>query len=95
MSVISVTPTVLGAGTPVGQLPSNAVAVTPSDTNTYSSPVSIYVGGAGNVSIVPWDSGPGGAAVVFVAPPVGTVIPCRAIIVTATNTTATNLVAIS
>lgn len=69
----------------------HALAVVPSDTVNLSAPcLGIYVGGAGNVSIVTLD----GNTVVFTAPPVGSVIPCRASRVNATLTTATLLVAL-
>jgi len=63
-----------------------AVAITTSDTesNAYGS---IYVGGAGNVSVVT----EGGQTVTFTAPPVGTILPIRTSKVTAA-TTATLLI---
>lgn len=64
-------------------------AVVPSDTVNF--PVRarmLYVGGAGNVSLV----GADGVAVTFTAVPVGTVLPIEALRVNATLTTATNLV---
>ena len=62
-------------------------AITPSDTadNTFSA---IYVGGAGNVSVV-MESGD---TVTFTAPPVGTILPIRVVKVRATLTTATLLI---
>ena len=79
---------------PVTSLPgSTAKAVTPSDTAVFP-PSLIYVGGAGNVAVMPADQQ--GAtvpvAVTFTAPPVGSTIPVLAIQVMATNTTATLLV---
>lgn len=64
----------------------DAVAITPSATesNAFSG---IYVGGAGNVSVVTES----GTTVTFTAPPVGTIIPIRTSKVLAT-TTATLLV---
>lgn len=50
---------------------SSAFAVTPSDT-TLINCRAIYVGGAGNVTITPRT---GGTAVVFTAPPVGSILP--------------------
>lgn len=67
------------------------VAVTPSDTTDLTGARGIYVGGAGNLALVAINDS---AAVTFVAVPVGTVIPARVSRVMATNTTATNLVAI-
>lgn len=68
----------------------SAVAITPSDTaqQTYRA---IYVGGAGNVTVIP----EGGGSALFTAPPVGTIIPIRCVKVMATGTTATALVGLS
>lgn len=68
-----------------------AVTITPSDTveQTYRA---IYVGGAGNVAVVPES---GSAAVTFTAPPVGSIIPIRTRKVMSTNTTATLLVGLT
>ncbi len=64
----------------------DAVAITKSDTesNAFSG---IYVGGAGNVTVVTEE----GTTVTFTAPPVGTIIPIRTQKVLA-STTATLLV---
>jgi hypothetical protein len=64
----------------------DAVAITKSDTenNAFSG---IYVGGAGNVTVVTES----GVTVTFTAPPVGTIIPIRTNKVLAA-TTATLLV---
>lgn len=64
-------------------------ALTPSDTVTYSPPLSgVYVGGTGDVAVV----FPSGASVVFKAVPVGTTLPISPSIVKATLTTATLLI---
>jgi hypothetical protein len=65
----------------------DAVAITPSDTadNSFAA---IYVGGAGNVSVVTER----GTTVLFTAPPVGSVIRIRTSKVRSTSTTATALV---
>ena len=67
-----------------------AVPITPSDTapQTYRA---IYVGGAGNVSVVT----AGNNTVTFTAPPVGTIIPVEVMFVRATLTTATLLVGLA
>lgn len=64
----------------------DAVAITTSNTasNAFSA---IYVGGAGNVTVVTEE----GTTVTFTAPPVGTIIPIRTQKVLA-STTATLLV---
>jgi hypothetical protein len=51
----------------------------------------IYVGGTGDISVVPQS---GGAAVIFKAVPVGAWLPIRARRINATGTTATNIVAL-
>lgn len=72
--------------------PQHAFAITPSDTDTYDPPVTVYVGGAGNVAIVP---GRGeGAAVTFTGLPAGSKVPCLAVKVMSTNTTATALIGV-
>lgn len=69
---------------------SSAKAITPSDTapQTYRA---IYVGGAGNVSVVT----SGGDTATFTAPPVGSIIPVEVKQVLATGTTATLLVGLA
>jgi len=71
--------------------PGAAIAVTPANADSFAQPVTIYVGVSGNVAVRPAN---GGGAVVFSNVSAGTVIPCRVIGVDATNTTATNLVAV-
>jgi hypothetical protein len=68
------------------QIPSNAAAVTPSDTADNFG-VALYVGGAGNVTL----KTEAGQTVTFVAVPAGTVIVQRFTNVMAA-TTATGLV---
>lgn len=50
----------------------------------------IFVGGAGNVAAVMED----GTVATFTAPPVGTILPIRAVRINTTNTTATLMVAL-
>lgn len=70
---------------------SRAVAVTPSDATNFTEGAchAIYVGGAGNITAVV-----NGAAVLFTAVPVGTILPVRATRVNSTATTATAMVAL-
>lgn len=71
----------------------NAAAVTPSDSTPLAAPAgALWVGGAGNVTLVPAG---GTAAVTFVAVSAGTVLPVACTQVMATNTTATQIVALS
>jgi len=68
----------------------NMVAITKSDSTVYSPPLqAIYVGGAGDVAVLPAYSG---SAVTFTAPPVGTVLRVVAKKVMSTNTSATLLI---
>lgn len=71
-------------------LPNAALAVTPSDSNTFAAPVSIYVGGAGIVTCTP-ANGNTDVAITCVA---GMVIPFRVVAVKSTGTTATLMVAV-
>jgi hypothetical protein len=68
-----------------------AVAITPSDVTNFTEGVcrAIYVGGAGNITAVI-----NGNAILFTAPPVGTVLQVEASRVNATGTTATAMVAL-
>lgn len=67
----------------------DCVAIVPSDTsNLFPLIRSIYVGGAGNITLVTL----GGTTVTFVGVLVGTILPVCAQQVRATGTTATNLV---
>lgn len=70
----------------------SAAAVTPSDTVDLTNVTrGLYIGTAGNVSVNMYESG---AAVVFTGVPAGTVLPIRVTRVLATNTTASNIVAL-
>lgn len=89
MAVIALpSPTTVSGQCPT--YPDNAIAVTPSDTNTFAGPVGIQVSAAGNVAVVPW----GGLAsnVVIVGLPVGGILGFRVSAVKATSTTATGIV---
>lgn len=69
---------------------SDFAPITPSDTvDEAVNFTEIYVGGAGNISVVPWSNGP---AVVFTAVPAGSILRTCGIRVNATLTTATLLV---
>lgn len=74
-------------------VPDNALAITPSDTDTFAQGVGVYVGAAGTVSVVPWGAGNSGTAVSFTAI-AGAVLPIRVVKVNSTGTTATGLVAV-
>lgn len=74
--------------------PASALAgVTPSDTEDLAGGPcrALYVGGAGDVSIVAEGSG---SAVVLSSVPAGTILPIRAKAVRVTGTTATDIVAL-
>jgi hypothetical protein len=69
-----------------------AAAITPSNTNLL--PVyarGIYVGGSGNIALTT----PNGDTVTFIGVLAGTILPVCVSQVFATNTTATNLIALS
>jgi hypothetical protein len=70
---------------------SQAVAITPHDSTNFTEGAcaAIYVGGAGNITAIV-----SGAAVLFTAVPVGTVLRVRATRVNSTATTATAMVAL-
>lgn len=72
----------------------NAVAVTPSDVNTFPTPVRIYVGGAGIVTAMPArQRGAAGQASVAITMVAGGWLPFLVDQVFATGTTATLMVA--
>jgi len=73
-----------------GNIAGHAAAVTPSDTANLKAESIIYVGGAGNLAIITIE----GETVTFLGMTAGTVLPVWTYRVMATNTTATNLVAI-
>ena len=70
----------------LGSIPSRAAVVTPSDT-IGASGGALYVGGAGNVSLLTG----GGDTVVFIGVVPGTILPIQFLRVNAA-TTATNLI---
>lgn len=76
----------------VGSIPAeDAVAVTPSDsTNLTNAARALYIGGAGNIVVVT----AGGSVITFSNVQSGSILPVRATRVNATNTTATNIVAL-
>lgn len=71
---------------------SAAITITPSDVgdDLYAKAVTVYVGVAGNVTIRP-EAQPS-TTVTFQNVPAGSLVPCRALGVMATGTTATGLV---
>lgn len=85
------TPNPSNASAIVPVFPGAAFAITKSDADVFENPVTVYVGGAGDVAITPAN---GGSAVTFAGLAAGTVLPCRARAVLSTGTTATNLVAV-
>lgn len=72
------------------RFPQSAVAITPSDTDTFSVPVTVYVGSTGDVVVTP----AGQQDDVTFTVVSGQVIPLEVWAVKATGTTATGLVAI-
>lgn len=76
----------------VTTFPYAAKAIIKSDSDYYNRPIAVFVGGAGDVSIIPW-IGDRTTPVVFPMP-AGQVVPCLAYKVLAA-TTATDLIALS
>ena len=74
-----------------------ARAVTKSDSTVLNARA-LYVGGAGNVAVIPLQDatsvGGAGTAVVFVGVPAGAVLPVSVEKVMSTDTTATSIVAL-
>lgn len=90
MAVINLaSPTREIASRPV--FPGAAVAITPSDADTFNTHVTVYVGTAGDVSVLPAN---GNAAVTFVGLAAGSILLCQVRAVRATGTTAGSLVAV-
>ena len=70
----------------------SAVAVTPSDSGHIPATAAIYVGGAGNVTVVL--AGAGRTTATFTNVAAGTTLPVAAVQVKATGTSATYLLAL-
>lgn len=83
-------PNLTTTGPAMPHLPDGALAVTPSDADTFAAPVTIYVGGAGSVVASPAN----GNADVTVVATAGSTLPFRVLAVKATGTTATSMVAV-
>lgn len=67
--------------------PTNAAAVTPSDSTDLPRPGQLYIGGTGNVNVITV----GGDALIFHGLPAGSVLPVLVSRVLSTSTTATNM----
>lgn len=67
----------------------DAASVTPSDT-AYNEAIALYIGGAGDVSVVTEE----GTTVTFAGAQAGTIIPVRVQKVRSTSTTATSILAL-
>jgi hypothetical protein len=67
-----------------------AADVTPNDSESIETTRAIYVGGAGAIKATMQD----GSVATFTAVPVGTVLKIRATLIWATDTTATNIIAL-
>ena len=72
----------------ITHFPYNAASITPSDADTFSVPVGVYVGGAGDLVVTPWN---GAADVTFSGLTAGSVLPVMVKAVKSTGTTATLL----
>lgn len=71
--------------------PGSAVAVTLGEDVTFTAPVTLWVGTAGDVTVLPAN---GGSAVTFKEVPAGACIPLRVIGIVNATTDAADLVAI-
>jgi len=69
-----------------------ALVVTPSDITEFPSPKTLYVGSGGNVAVVMFDDDD---AVTMVTVPDGSFLPIAVKKVMSTNTTASNILALS
>lgn len=84
---------------PVPIFPPRAIAISPHDTNllldhaSVAQPMAVFVGVAGNVSVIPSGNPDAAAAVVFTIP-AGGVIPVMCAKVRATGTTASGFVGV-
>lgn len=67
----------------------NALVITPSDSTNITPTRGLYIGGAGNVSVTM----AGGQVITFLNVVGGTIFPLQVTRVMATNTTATNIIA--
>lgn len=92
MAVIATPGALASSNSRAPRFPRQCLAVTPSDTDTFAFPVTIYVGVAGDVAIIP--AGGPATPVVFKNLPAGSLVPVEVSQVRSTATTATNLVAI-
>ena len=78
-----------------GTVGESAFAITPDDAADLAFiPRTIYVGGAGDLAVIPWNEGSPADAVTFVGMAAGSFLPLRVSRVLATGTTATNIVGI-
>lgn len=68
----------------------DGVAVTPSDSTVLTTTRAVFVGGAGNLSVVMSS----GTTLVLTGVTAGTLLPIRVTKVKSTNTTATNIAAL-
>lgn len=73
----------------------NIAVVTPNDTTDLSNVTRwLWIGGAGNVAVVPAGAETNSGPVTITGVAAGTLLPIRVSRVKATNTTATNIVAL-
>lgn len=72
--------------------PSNGIAITASDADTFERPVTVYAGATGSVTIKP--AGDPSKTLTFATVLAGQPVPCLAIAVMATGTTATGLIGV-
>lgn len=73
------------------EFPEKARAVTADDNVRFKTASTIYVGGGGNVRVIPWGM-QDDQAVTFVGIPTGGYVPCQVRAVLSSGTTATSMV---
>lgn len=75
----------------ISRYPRKAFAITKSDATVFPRPVTVYVGGVGDVTVVPWSQD---ATVTFVGLPAGSTVPVEVRMVMSTGTAATAMVGV-
>ena len=73
------------------RFPRNHAAITPSDTEKFNFPTTVYVGTTGNVACYDWYTG---TLVTYIGLPAGSTVPVQVERVMDTNTTASDLIGI-
>ena len=78
----------------VPSFPHGAVSINAAQDNEFVRPVTIYVGGDGDVEVIPYASRNSNVAEVFKGLKAGSTVPCMVYATRAASTTASNLIAL-